>query len=301
VAALKVLSSQDYFVKVRQIIKDLMEKLEADATNEMNEKQFCDTQIGSAVNTRDEEQSKVESLTTDISGKTATMQQLKREIAELSRQIAQNQDALRQKTELRLAEQKENGQTVNDAGAGKEAVQQAITFLRDFYSQHDPALLQYDPWVATDSDREGKTVRDKAPDVFDENYRGAQDASKGIIGILEVILADFDRTGNTVTSQESAAASSFGTFKTTNEADTLSKQGGIDSKDDDVTGLSSTLTTLKDNLKEAQDNHQNAVTVLSTLHSRCIEGVETYEERVSDRNREIEALKEAHDILESWS
>jgi len=300
-AVLKIVSSEDHFVKVRQIIKDLMAKLKADALNEMTEKQFCDEQIQAAVTSRDEEQSKVEELTAQISGKNASIQQLKQEIAELSRQIAENLDALRQKTQLRTAESDENTKTIDDAGKGKEAVEQAISFLQDFYSNHAPVLLQYEPWKAGDSDREGKTVGDLAPEVFDSNYHGQQDASKGIIGILQVILSDFDRTGVTVNSDEQASASAFGTFKVSNEADTQSKQGGVESKDTEVTGLNSDVTSLKDDLKDSEQNHEDALKELSSLRSRCIDGEETHEERVANREKEIEALKEAHTILENWS
>merc|ERR1712228_88889 len=86
VAALKVLTMQDHFVRVRQIINDLMDKLEADASAEQSHKQFCDTQIAAAITRRDQQQSQVETHMASESKKTAEKAELQREIAELAKQ-----------------------------------------------------------------------------------------------------------------------------------------------------------------------------------------------------------------------
>lgn len=298
VAALKVLQDEDHFVKVRQIIKDLMAKLEADATAEASHKQFCDGAIAAAVQSRDQAAGKVEDHMANIASIEAEIAQLKGEVAELTRQIAANKKALAEATELRNAESAENNRTQTDAQAGKAAVDQAIQFLNNFYSN---AFVQYTPWKATDSDREGKTVGDLAPEVFDSNYHGSQEASKGIIGILEVISADFDRTDTTTAAAELAAQGIYDQFKLTNEADTTAKEGQVTTKNGLITQKKSSLTQEKDDLKTEEGDHQSALDELSTLHAQCIAGEESYEERVAKREAEIEGLKKAHDILESWS
>lgn len=91
-------------------------------------------------------------------------------------------------TELRDAERTDNLETISTAKDGSEAVKQALEVLKQFY---DNAFIQY---VPKNSDREGKTVADKAPEIFDEKYHGRQDSAGGIIGLLEVIVSDFERT-----------------------------------------------------------------------------------------------------------
>jgi len=297
-AALKVLSAEDHFVKVRQIIVDLMDKLEADQTAEQSHKTWCDTQIAAAISSRDTAQSEVEKHMANIASKKAQIAQLKGEIAELSRQIAENKKALAEATELRNEESADNNRTQTDAQAGKASVDNAIQVLNTFYSN---AFVQYAPWKATDSDRDGKTVGDKAPEVFDSNYHGSQDASKGIIGILEVISSDFERTDTTTAAAELAAAGIYDLFKIANEADTLTKDGQVTTKGLQINTLKLGLTTAVDDLDTEEGNHKSALEELSDLHSQCIAGEETYEERVEARNREIEALKEANNILENWS
>merc|ERR1711972_649915 len=132
------------------------------------------------------------------------------EIAELSQDIADLQKALLEATELRADEKKDNLMVIGEAGVGKEAVEYALQLLQEFY---EPLALPQVGYVPPNSDREGSTVGDLAPEVFDSEYKGDQASSKGIIGMLNVILSDFERTGNVVSGNEKTAASAFDTYK----------------------------------------------------------------------------------------
>jgi len=329
VAALKVRAADDHFVKVRQIIKDLISQLEDQATAEATTKNFCDTEISAEVSRRDAEQQKAESLDADINVKESDKARLKNEIAKLSKQIASLKSALADATTLRLEEQKENHQTVSDAGVGRDAIVKALETLRTFYEGPNvsppigpppfstpgptagpvpgPAapfmFLQrtgYVPFVPTNSDRDYLTVADRAPDIFNSTYHGSIDSSKGIIGLLEVILADFDRTGATVQSQENQAQTDFEDMERVNKQDTDTKENSKKAKDSSVTSIDGEIVRLTDELKSTKKAHAAALTALEKYHSMCIQGEETYAQRVAQRQKEIEALKEAHGILEDW-
>merc|ERR1711972_379348 len=75
--------------------------------------------------------------------------------------------------------------------AGSESVKLALGILKKFY---DNAFVQVNKYVPPKSDREGNTVGDLAPEVFDAKYHGSQSEATGIVGILEVVQSDFDRT-----------------------------------------------------------------------------------------------------------
>merc|ERR1719507_542862 len=258
--------------------------------------------MANAVTKRDEQQSAIEDNKAQISAEEAKKAQLQEEIAELSKEIADLKKALQEATELRAAENLEYEKTKAEAGAGKEAVAQAISFLKDYYG----SFLQRSTFVPANSDREGKTVADLAPEVFDAEYNGNQDASKGIMGLLEVILSDFDRTATTSEAEEKQAQKDYDEFKKTNEENTVDKEGSdtvvgsVPKKESEITGIDTALTGLQDDLKTAQGLHQDALELLAELHTQCVAGEETYEERVANRKKEIEALKEAHNILEDW-
>jgi len=295
IAALKVTLSEDHFVKVRGLIKDLIARLQEQAAEERTQKETCDKGMKSATEKRDKEQSNVESAKASISETESTISQLKEEIAELSKAIAENKKALKEATALREQESAENEKTVAEAEAGKLAVAQAIEVLKQFYE--GAAFVQY---VPPNSDREGKTVSDRAPEIFDSEYKGSQDASKGIIGMLEVIESDFDRTVTTVKAEEEEAQTAFETFKEENEKDTETKEKSVETKEGEITTLEDKLVGFETDLKSAEEEHASALKELEVLHSMCIAPEETHEERVQKREQEIEALKQAHDILENW-
>jgi hypothetical protein len=313
--------ADDPFVKVRQLMKDLIARLQADALAEASHKEFCDEGISKAVGERDEAVGESEGLDKDKTIKTAEASQLSMDIATLSKQIADNKKGLMEATELRAAESAENAKTVSEAEAGLAAVKEAIAILKEFYEGAlpiAPALLQTGKsgaaqlpsdsglredelrFKSTNSDRTGKTVADYAPDVFDADYHGSQEASKGIIGTLQVIEADFERTISATEEAESQAEGSFNTFKTENEADTAAKDTEKNGKEGTLTVTNEKILTLQSELSDSTKAHDLSLKSLEALRADCIEKEETYEERVAKREQEIEALKEAHAILEDW-
>merc|ERR1719456_965600 len=112
---------------------------------------------------------------------------------------------------LRKEEKAANELSLKMSKEGKEAVEFALTVLRQFY---DNALVQKSAkFVPAKSDRSGKTVGDMAPEVFSGTYHGNTDASKGILGILEVIASDFARTTDQVEKDDEESQTTFENFE----------------------------------------------------------------------------------------
>merc|ERR1719160_1971055 len=133
--------------------------------------------------------------------------------------------ALNEATELRDSEKADNEKTLSDAAAGKEAVEFALTTLKEFYEGAAFIQTKYTPPV---TDSSGGTFADMAPKGFSGSYSGNQQRSKGIIGMLEVILSDFERTLDTVKKSEDEAQSKFQTFESDTDADNKAKQDDVD-------------------------------------------------------------------------
>jgi len=299
VTALKVEAAEDHFVKVRSMINDIIATLEAQAKAEATTKSWCDKEMKAAVTTRDAEQAKVEDLEGQISQLEADKAQLLQEIAELSDEIAKTQKALLEATELRAEEKKDNLHVMSETDIGKDAVEYAIEILQDFYDEHEFLQTGY---VPPNSDRAGNTVGDLAPEYqhTTERYKGAQKESKGILGLLNTIMSDFERTNDVTDGNEKDAVAAFEKYKKKAEDDIDAMEKDKKLKEDEVADIEDQLVDRNGDLKTAQEAHASALSELETLHSTCVEGEETYEERIAKRQKEIEALKEAHDILENW-
>merc|ERR1719389_1364249 len=210
--------AEDHFVKVRGLIKDLIQKLKDDAKAEAEQKGVCDAGMAKAINKRDEANSKIEVANAKITTLTAKINSLEDEINTLNGQISELKKALLEATELRSENKAENEKTVSMSDEGAEAVKMALGLLKDFYKN---AFVQQGKYTPPKSDRDGNTVGDLAPDVFGDKYHGAQSESKGIVGILEVILSDFERTNQQTKSDEKESQNAFEQFEkdTNNDVD----------------------------------------------------------------------------------
>jgi hypothetical protein len=296
VMSMKVKLAQDHFVKVRGLIKDLIKKLEDDAEAEATQKGFCDKEMGDATRSRDEANAALEVAVGNINKLTSEKDSLEKEVNDLKQAIADNLKSLNEATELRNSEKDENTVTVETATEGKEAVEMAIGVLNEFYNN---AFIQT-KYTPPNADRDGKTVADRAPETFSGTYHGNQDAAKGIVGLLDVILSDFERTISTTNQEESDAQSAFETYEQDIKDDNDQKDAAITKKNNRIADIKDELVDEQEDKDEAITKKDEAKKELQKLKPLCVEGEETYAQRVAKREKEIEALKEAMTLLDEW-
>merc|ERR1719453_325903 len=296
--AVRVKVQEDHFVKVRQLIQDLIDKLEADAKAEAAQKSFCDKGMAKAINDRDEANAKIEAADALITTETARKNLLEDEINRLNKEIAELKKALLEATELRAEEKAENEKTIAMAQEGAQYTKIALEILTKFYES--AKLLQMKKYVPPNSDREGNTVGDLAPEVFSGKYHGAQAEGGGIIGILEVILSDFDRTVEKTKEYEAEAQEAFEQFEADTNKDIEKKDNRIKDAEIELADAKQKILEGEQEMKDGKDLLANAEDALDALKPLCVEGEETWEERTAAREKEIEGLKAALAILEDW-
>jgi len=297
IMSMKVKLAADHFVKVRGLIKDLIERLEKDAESEATQKGFCDEKMAAATQKRDKANAAIEVAVSQISKLTTKQAELETEVQDLKQAIADNLKALNEATELREEEKEENRVTVETAKEGKAAVELALGILKSFY---DGAKLIQTGYVPPNADRDGLTVADRAPEAFSGDYKGNQDASKGIIGLLDVILSDFERTVATTDEEEKTSQAAFDVFEQDTKDDNAAKEKAIKSKELEIAQTKDDLVEQGEDKADAQTLLGDSKAELKKLKPMCVEGEETYAQRVAKREKEIAALKEAMVILDEW-
>merc|ERR1712100_916631 len=139
-----------------------IDKLEADAKAEATQKSFCDKEMAAAITKRDKNAAAIEVANAKIDSTEAAIAQLKVEIEELSKQIAALHETLVEMKKLREEEKAKNEKTIADAKDGGEAVAQALKVLEAYYGT---TVLMQSAYKPPNSDREGKTVDDVAPET----------------------------------------------------------------------------------------------------------------------------------------
>jgi len=296
--AVRVGLAEDHFVKVRGLIKDLISKLVADAKSEATQKGVCDKGMKQAIGDRDQANAEIEVANAKITTLTAKKNSLNDEIDTLNGNIAELKKALLEATELRETDKAENSKTVSMSEDGAESVKLALGLLQDFYKN---AFVQSgSKYTPPKADRDGNTVGDLAPEAFGTTYHGAQAESKGIVGILEVILSDFQRTTKTAAKEEKESKEAFEKFEGETNDDVDKKEKRIGKAEGEVADAESDILDQQQALQDGKDLLDAGLEKLESLEAMCVKGEETYAERVQKRNDEIEALKNALTILEEW-
>jgi len=176
--------------------------------------------------------------------------------------------------------------TIEDAKDAQTAVAQAMNVLKEFYAKAATAtaLVQQSP--ETD-----------APETFDEPYRGMQDTSGGIVGLLEVINSDFARLESETDATETEAAKEYDRFMAESSKDKAVKTTDMEFKEKTKTEKESDLADTKKDLSATNRELDAALHYYEKLKPSCVDASVSYDERVSRREEEIESLKEALRIL----
>jgi len=294
-SALVLQMREDHFVKVRGMIKDMISKLQADASSEADQKQWCDDEMEKAMAKRDENTGSIEGDTAVIAETTATINRKEEEIQVLLQEIVDLTKGLNEATELRVNEKKENDKTVYDATNGLAGVTRALDILKSFY---DNALVQTrSSYTPPNADASGETVGDMAPGGFEGENHGNQGAASGILGQMQVIKSDFERTIQQTNDDEDSGESDFQTYKSDTETSISEKDGFVKDKRGEITMEKGTLADSKGDLKEHSALKKDALDELAKLKPACVGTGSNYAERVMRREQEIESLKNAYVIL----
>merc|ERR1719207_259821 len=225
------------FDKVKKMIKDMIVKLMEEATEESEHKGWCDTEMSTNKQTREDKADQVSTLTAESEELTAKIEKLANEMAELSDAIAA---AVAEATELRTKEKAKNEVTVAEAKEAQVAVAKALTVLNDFYAK------------AAEATAFVQGPAEDAPATFDKPYKGMGGESGGVIGMLEVIESDFARLEAETSTAESEAQAEFERFSDDSAQDKAVKNMDLENKGKDKAAAESDLIATKKDLEATQ-------------------------------------------------
>jgi len=295
--ALKLNMGGGHFKKVVKLIKGLIKKLEDEAKAAASTKKSCDENMKKSVEKRDKNQLEVEDQEATIAMKKAKKAKLTDDVATLTKEVSELSKSVLEATELRDEEKANNQATVLSAKSGKKAVGNAIGALNDFYGAQ---FLQMEAPKKKGSakNRDGKSV-DKGVD-FNKDYKGKQGASKGVIGILETIASDFQRTISKTKSEETSSASEFKEYVKTTKKNIQTKNKLKHEHENAIKKATGDITQAKDDKSDANKLMNTAIEELEKVTAMCMTGEGTFAERKKQREEEIKSLSGAMQSLQAW-
>jgi len=276
------------FEKIKGLIQKLIERLLTESANEATKKGFCDTELAKSRKDRDFRFTEAKDLSADLASLEAKRDELTAEIADLTKDIKEESDALKTTTDERDTEKSNNMDTLKTAKEGLDGVNEALLILKSFYKQAAKAasFVQASP---VDEDTSGPG--------FSGNYKGSQSASKAVFALLETIASDFDRTIRTTEESEHNAHREYVAFSQASQSSIAGKTTKKELDEEDLKTTQTSLKTKSDDLQTAMDLLDAALKELEELKPTCIDTGMSYAERVKKREEEIEALGKALTIL----
>jgi hypothetical protein len=284
----------DPFGKVKDMIQELIERLLDEATKEATKQGFCDKELGKAYEDRDFRLEDTKTLSAEIGVGRSKNETLAADIADLQEALPELYKALNETTEIRQTEKEENLERIKTAKEGLSAVTEAIVVLKTYYRQAaKEELLQVRGSPVTD-DLKAEGIEGPG---FDGAYKGKQDGAKGIIGLLEVIKSDFDRTIRKTTAEEKQAQEEFVEFERVTKTDISGKETSLELKTQDQRKVVAQMKKDMESLETAQGLLDDALKTVESLTPMCLGWGQSYDERVKKREEEIKALKKCLTIL----
>lgn len=280
----------DPFGNVKTLVQKLIERLIKESTAEATKKGYCDEELGVAYKERDRRLEETQDLNMDLEQLELKRDELDSEISMLTGVLQKLRDDLKIARENRATERKSNEEVIRETKEGMKGTQEAMTILKVFYKQAAKATV-FEQASPVDEDTSGAG--------FAGAYTGQQESSKAIVGMLEVILSDFDRTIRATEADEQKSQAEFVEFERASLA-------GISGKEQKKTLASEDLVTTRDTLKQKMGDLQRAQTMLddalktlADLKPTCVDTGMSYAARVEKREEEITALRQALCMLDT--
>jgi len=297
--------------KVITLLKDMLKQLEKEA--EEDEEIYdqlacwCETNDKEKTKSIGDAESKIEQLTTSIEDLTAGSSRLTTEVKNLEKEVAKNQEALDQATEIRQKELAEFNAEEKDLLGSIGALKSAVTVL----SKHNSAsLLQIGSMSAITSGVQSALTMhaDLLKGVFTHKQRRAVTAflqsgyapqSGEIFGILKQMKETFEGNLGQTQKDEGTNQKAYEELKAAKEEEIKAGQEQIDTKTQELASTDEKLAESKEDLEDTQKSLAADEEFLAMLKEKCSGTDAEWEERQKTRQLEMEACSKALAVLSS--
>jgi len=279
----------DPFNKVKRMIRSMIDKLQNQALEEAEHKGWCDKEMKVNKQVREEKTTKVDELTATRDEQNALINRLASEVQQIESESNAMTKALSEATKERADNKNENEKTISDAKEAQVAVTQALEVLKQFYDNPSGAFLQ--------QNEDAEEAMMQLPGAKMESYAGQQEGKGGVLALMQQVLEDFARVETDTRNQESTQENEYQEFKTdTNRSLAVNKQT-VDNKQTKKARTESDMQKTVRDLEGTQEELDAANRYHEKLKPSCVHQQPSHEERMAQRQAEIDSLKEALRIL----
>jgi hypothetical protein len=277
------------FGKVKGLIGEMVARLEKEATEEADEKAYCDSELQKSSARQDELKGQTTKLQTRIdqaasaSAKaTSQRKQIEGELAAVLR-VQEEMDSGRAEAHQAYVEAKA------DMQQGLDGVRAAIRLLREYYTGSANAEEESFLQEATGDSLAQQMLQPRPP----TGHSKSTGAGSSIIGLLEVIDADLAKALTELETEESGAQAEYEQTTQANKVTKATMDKDIAYKTRKYKALEKSISDLSSDYSTANEELTAVEEYLDELKKRCIAKPEKYEERKAKREAEIRGLRDA--------
>lgn len=284
VAMLNLVSvaSTEPLAQVKNLLTELIGKLEKEAAEAANLHAFCEEEKKKTTEALEKKAMTLDKLNARIDKASTKKQDLEEKIADLSGEIAKIDEAVATATKIRNEEHEIFLKTEADFSGAADAVDDAMDALKAYY-EGGASLIQM-----------GNAGKGKAPPALG----GAKtDSAGGIISILETMGEEFRKTVKEARTTEHEDTTAYETMVNDNKVAKAAKEAEIKASTSEIKSLTTTLHGLNEDHKMTTKEETAIKEYVAKLKPQCGGRTVPYAERKAKRDAEIEGLKKALAIL----
>jgi peptidoglycan hydrolase CwlO-like protein len=282
------------FEKVLKMIDDMVALLNKEQVDDDSKKEYCEKLID-----KTEDDLKALELTVSDLGK--AIADYKESIATLAEEIEGLEDGIKaldkqvaEATEERKNEHEENVETLANDNAAKEIIGVAKNRLNKFYN---PKLYKPPPAGTEAAFAQRSGVAPPPPPETFGAYAKKGEESGGVIGMLDLMVADLDKEITEIETEEKENQAEYEAFMDESAKKRANDAKSIEDKESAKADLEGTLVASKEEKAAKTKEAMATAQYLSEVHGDCDWLLSNFDTRKEARAGEIDSLKKAKAVL----
>merc|ERR1719405_174484 len=290
------------FDQIKNMIEKMIFHLMAEQKDEDDHKNWFDKELETTAMMKKDKETKRDTLQASIDVLTQEIEDLKLKIKENMDAVSTMQNEIEVETAERQEEKAENMATIKDAQDAQTAVSEAIAVLSEFYK--GTGMVEKESWELNQMHAHVRRIKaapgetaEPEPELFEPGYKGSEEGA-GVIGMLEEIAQNFALMETNAKADETTQSHEYEKWMTDTKISISEKEQDTQMKTARMERQKEKLVSKTDDFKHNKKELEATLQYEADLQHACVDGDSTYEDRKAARTKEIEALKEAQDILE---
>lgn len=273
-------ASADPFDKVKSMIKDMLERITAEASQEAEHHAWCTSEMSKTMKSQDDKRNDVQKLSDRLDAASNEILRLKDEIAEATSDLNEMRDSMSAATRIRVEEEANAVKSLKEYRDAQVLLGHTLSVLKQFYHAHA---------------HEETENKDGSAEITGEDNR--EGLGGGVVAILEIAQADFAQLEEEAVAEETASARMYKQMTSELQIQMASFTKDVEYKTRSKIKYEASMARNTAD-KNSYDKELAAINdYMDKLKGECIAKVEPYEERKARREQELESLKESLQYL----